>query len=299
MDQLDAMRLFVLVIKLGSFSAAARQINTSQSSASKKVASLEQKLGVKLINRTSRELVLTQAGEEYHHYCLSLITELDEVENRIRQNVRSPKGVLRVAAPPPVGNVVLAPLLNVFLKKYPDIEVDLCLEDRHVDLIAEGIDVAIRAQKLEDSSLVSRFLFSNKVVMVASPAYLKVRGTPTKPSDLKQHNCIVYTFGKSLNNWHFTRNGDDVNVQVKGDVKSNNGETNVSLALNGQGITKAPEWMVKHYVESGRLVKLLNEYEVDDIPMHILYPQNRQIPLKVRCFIDFVIENIDQYLSEV
>ncbi len=292
MDQLNAMHIFVTVVQSGNFSAAARKQNTSQATVSKKVAGLEAKLGVKLITRTSREFSLTQAGTEYYRYCAAFLEELDEVENRIRAQVTSPKGLLRVAAPAPLGRLMLAPLLSEFMVRFPDIEVDLSIEDRHVDLIAEGIDVAIRARELEDSSLVARTLFENKIILVASQDYVNNRGKPKVPSDLINHNCIVYTLAKSLNNWHFTQNEEEVTIPVKGTIRSNSGETNLKMALEGFGVAQIPEWMVRKYIQQGTLIPLLTDYQTDGLPMNLIYPKNRHIPSKVRCFIDFMKEKI-------
>ncbi|MGF1736429.1 LysR family transcriptional regulator [Photobacterium satsumensis] len=292
MDQLSAMRTFVRVIQTGSFSAAAREQSSSQATVSKKVAALETKLGVKLITRTSRDLSLTQAGAEYYEYCTVLLSEMDEVEAKVRSQVTSPKGILRVAAPAPLGRLLLAPLIVEFIREYPDIQIDMSLEERHVDLVSEGIDIAIRARKLEDSSLVARPLFENPQLLVASPEYITLYGKPKTPVELKQHHCIVYTLKRTLNNWHFSHGGDDVSIPVSGPFRSNSGETNLEIALGGLGITQLPIWMVEEHLKEGRLVQVLNEYQSDKIPINAIYPQNRYTPLKVRCFIDFIQERL-------
>ncbi|MBN3561168.1 LysR family transcriptional regulator [Aliamphritea spongicola] len=296
MDQLTAMRIFVRVIQLGSFSAAAREENSTQATASKKVAALEQKLGVKLINRSSREQSLTEAGSHYFEQCLSVLGEIDEMEASVRARTTSPKGLLRITAPVPFARLVLAPLLPEFLAQYPDIKIDMPLEERHLDLISEGIDVAIRARKLEDSSLIAKPLFDNPLILVASPTYLSDRGIPVSPADLKSHDCIVYSLNKFLNNWHFSKDGSDQTVAVSGTFRSNSGETNLALVLAGQGITQIPVWMVDEHLRKGELVQLLSEYETDHMPINIVYPQSRYLPLKVRCFIDFISDKLgDRY----
>lgn len=292
MDQLGAMRVLTRVIQTGSFSAAAREQNTSQATVSKKISALEDKLGVKLITRSSRELSLTQAGQAYYDHCLSILQEIDEVEANVRSQVSSPKGVLRIAAPAPLARILLAPLIAEFLAIYPDIEVDMVIGERHIDLIVEGIDVAIRAKKLEDSSLIARPLFNNPLLLVASKAYLEQHGTPTKPNDLKSHSCIVYTFNRSLNNWHFTENGQETSVTVKGAFRSNSGETNLEMALAGLGITQLPIWMTDTFLDSGALVQVLDAYCTDTVPINAIYPHSRHIPLKVRCFVDFIQEKL-------
>ncbi|WP_260260451.1 LysR family transcriptional regulator [Vibrio intestinalis] len=292
MDQLGAMRTFLSVIQTGSFSAAATELSSSQATISKKVAALEDKLGVKLLTRTSRKLSLTQAGQEYYNHCVAILQEIDEVEASVRSQVSSPKGQLRIAAPAPLARLLLAPLIGEFLREYPDIEVNLSIEERVIDLVAEGIDIAIRAKKLEDSSLIARPLFSNPLMLVASPDYLKKHGTPKQPKDLKSHSCIVYNFNRSLNNWHFKQNDDWLSVPVKGGVRSNSGETNLELALTGLGITQLPIWMMDKYLQSGELVQVLQDFPSDSVPINIIYPQNRYVPLKVRCFIEFIQEKL-------
>ncbi|MCG9633301.1 LysR family transcriptional regulator [Vibrio sp. Isolate30] len=292
MDQLGAMRVFLRVIETGSFSAAAREQNSSQATISKKVAALEDKLGVKLLTRTSRELSLTQAGQEYYEHCLNIVQEIDEVEASVRSQVSSPKGTLRIAAAAPLARILLAPLIAEFLEEYPDIEVDMVIDERHIDLVAEGIDIAIRARKLEDSSLIARPLFNNPLLLVAAPGYLKKHGVPTQPKDLKSHQCIVYTFNRSLNNWHFVDNGQDVSIPVRGTFRSNSGETNLEMALAGLGITQLPIWMMDEHLQSGKLVRVLEEYPSDTVPINAIYPQSRHVPLKVRCFVNFIQEQL-------
>lgn len=292
MDQLGAMRVFLRVIQTGSFSAAAREQNSSQATISKKVAALEDKLGVKLLTRTSRELSLTQAGQEYYEHCLNIVQEIDEVEASVRSQVSSPKGTLRIAAAAPLARILLAPLIAEFLEEYPDIEVDMVIDERHIDLVAEGIDIAIRARKLEDSSLIARPLFNNPLLLVAAPDYLEKHGVPTQPKDLKSHQCIVYTFNRSLNNWHFVDNGQDVSIPVRGTFRSNSGETNLEMALAGLGITQLPIWMMDEHLQSGKLVRVLEEYPSDTVPINAIYPQSRHVPLKVRCFVNFIQEQL-------
>lgn len=292
MDQLSAMRAFVRVVQTGSFSAVGRELNTTQATISKKVASLEAKLGVKLLTRSSRDVSLTQAGTDYYEQTVVMLSELDEVEARVRSQVATPQGTLRVTAPVAFGRLVLAPLIGEFLERYPDIKVDMSLGDRHVDLIAEGVDVAIRARKLEDSSLVARHLFENPMLLVASPSYLELHGEPREPADLKRHHCIVYSLLRTGNNWHFTYQGKEISVPVTGDFQSDSGDTNLEVVLSGLGITALPIWMVEEHLQSGRLVQLLTDYKADQIPFNAIYPQNRYVPLKVRCFVDFLKEKL-------
>jgi DNA-binding transcriptional LysR family regulator len=244
MDQLGAMRAFALVVQTGSFSAAAREANSSQATMSKRVAALEAKLGVRLMMRSSRDQSLTQAGAEYYEKCVAILAELDEAESSARSQVASPRGVLRVTAAFPLGRLLIAPVVAEFLSSYPEIKLNLALTDRHVDLIGEGFDVAIRARQLEDSSLVARELFANPMFLVASPEYLEEHGEPSSPEELAEHNCIIYSELSRLNVWHFSRDGDDFPVSVSGNFQCDNGDT---------------------------------------------IPQKRYLPLKVRCFVEFLM----------
>lgn len=288
MDQLIAMRTFVKVVQTGNFSAAAREQNSSQANVSKRVAALESLLGVKLLTRTSRELSLTAMGSEYYEKCLAILAELDEADAAVRSEIASPKGTLKIAAPIALARLVLAPLIKSFIEQYPEIKIDMAANDAQVDLIAQGIDIAIRATKLEDSSLVARHLFDNPMLLLASPDYLEQWGTPAAPEDLKQHNCIVYSLLNAINVWRFCQDDKAFSVAVKGNFQSSNGDTNLEVALTGLGIVQLPIWMVDEHLKSGRLTQILTDYKADSIPLNAIYPQNRYVPLKVRCFVDFL-----------
>ena len=228
MDQLIAMRTFVRVVQTGNFSAAAREQNSSQANVSKRVLGLESLLGAKLLTRTSRELSLTDMGSEYYQKCLVILAELDEADAAVRSEAASPKGTLKIAAPIALARLVLAPLVKAFIEQYPEIKIDLAASDAQVDLIAQGIDIAIRAKKLEDSSLVARHLFDNPMLLVASPDYLQQRGIPNVPEELKHHNCIVYSLLSSINIWRFSKKAKEgekdkeFSVPVTGNFQSSN-----------------------------------------------------------------------------
>lgn len=288
MDQLSAMRVFVRVVQTGSFSATGRELNTTQTTISKKVAALEKALGVKLLTRSSRDHALTDVGAEYYEKCVAILGEVDEAEANARSQVASPKGVIRIAAPVAFGRLVIAPIIAEFFSLYPEIRVDLAQSDRHVDLISEGVDVAIRARKLEDSSLIARHLFENPLLLVASPDYLALHGEPKEPMELKRHNCLVYTMLKALNNWHFHRDDKQYSVPVSGNFQSDNGDVILEVALAGLGFAQLPIWMVGEHLKSGRLKQVLPDYKAQTLPFNAIYPQNRYVPLKVRCFVDFI-----------
>lgn len=292
MDQLGAMRAFIRVIQTGSFSAAGREQNTSQATISKKVAALEIKLGVKLLTRSSRDLSLTQIGAQYYEKCVAIIGELDEAEAIARSQMAIPQGVVRISVPVVFGRMIIGPIMAEFLSLYPEVKVDLALNDKHVDLISDGVDVAIRARQLEDSSLVARHLFDNPMLLIAAPEYLARQDEPLEPMDLKQHNCLVYSMLKTINIWHFNHGDNNISVPVSGNFQSDNGDVLMELALAGTGLTQLPVWMVDEHLKSGRLKKVLPNYVSKPLPFNAIYPQNRYVPLQVRCFVDFIKQKI-------
>ncbi|XOV80967.1 MAG: LysR substrate-binding domain-containing protein [Aestuariibacter sp.] len=288
MNQIDAMRTFIRVIQSGSFSAAAREMNTSQATVSKKIAALEKELGIKLIMRSSRELSLTTNGAKYYEHCISILGQLDEMEYNMRSETATPKGLLRIATSTYFSRMVLAPLIAKFIKDCPGIEVDMLLSERHVDLISEGIDVAIRARKLEDSSLIAIPLSDNPMIVVASPDYLSANGEPKTPKDLRQHNCISYKQKDNSNQWIFSNSKEDTSVLVSGSFRSDSCETNLVMALANIGITQLPLWAIQNELNEGRLVQVLKSYSSNCLPLNLIYAQNSYIPSRVRCFIDFL-----------
>jgi DNA-binding transcriptional LysR family regulator len=293
MDQITAMRAFVRVVQTGSFSAVARESDTGQATISKRVAGLESLLGVKLLNRSSRDISLTEPGQSYYDKAVVILAELDEAEAEARSQTVRPQGTLRISAPIPFGRMILAPLLPEFLERYPTIQVDLMLNDKFVDLISEGIDVAIRAKQLEDSSLIARPLFENPMRLIAAPSYLQRYGRPEKPEQLSAHNCLVYSLQKSGKHWPFKRQQKSITVTVNGNFQCDNGDTLLEMARAGSGIAQLPIWMIDQHLKAGQLTTLLDDYQADAIPFHAIYPKHRYTPLKVRSFIDFIKAKID------
>lgn len=294
MDKITAIRTFVRVVQSHSFSAVARELGSSQGTVSKRVAGLEELLGVRLLSRSSRELQLTSAGEEYYLHCLAMLEELDDVESRLTGDISQPRGKLTVAAPVAIGRLLLAPIVGEFLRTYPDIELSLSLSDAHVDLLSDGIDLAIRVSHLEDSSLVARQLLANPMLAVAAPGYLDSAGVPVHPAELSQHACLSYSRFKSSHQWQFHQNGQQISVQVGGRLQCDNGDTLLELALAGNGIALLPRWMVSQALQRGELVRVLPDYQARDVPINAVYLNRRYVPLKVKCFIDFFKESLNQ-----
>jgi DNA-binding transcriptional LysR family regulator len=288
MDQLTSMRLFVRVVQTGSFTTAARESGISQSSVSKRLAALEAKLGTRLLSRTSRKFSLTEVGCDYYERCLLILMEVDEAEAVVTSMTGNPKGVLRVSAPVSFGQRHIIPRMPDFLRAYPNVKLDIMLMDRQVDLVAEGVDVAIRIGILDDSSLVARRLGDSPRLLVASKSYLDKRGRPNHPHELKNFDCLVYSPLGTGNIWHFQHQGKKITVQVNGTFQANNSDAVRQMALAGCGIMVLPKWMSDPYIQNGELEAILTDYTPPGFPIQAVYPYNRYVPSKVRSFVSFL-----------
>ncbi len=288
MEQITAMRFFTRVVQTGSFSAVARESGISQSSVSKNLAALEAKLGARLLARTSRKLNLTEVGCDYYERCLPILMEIDEAEATVRSMTINPAGVLRVNVPVSFGQRHVIPRMPEFMRAYPNVKIDIMLLDRQVDLVAEGVDVAIRIDILDDSSLIARRLGDSPRLLVASKSYLQKHGRPNHPDELKNFDCLVYSLLGTGNIWHFLNKGKEFSVGVKGNFQANNSDAVLQMALAGAGIMALPKWMSHPYVENGELDCILTEYTPQGFPIQAVYPQNRYVPSKVRSFVSFM-----------
>lgn len=289
MDRFHLMQLFVRIVESGSFSAVARELGMIQPTVSKQMTVLEEKLGVRLLNRTTRRLSLTEAGREYYERCQRILDEVQEMETEVSGLQNRPTGTLRVNTPVAFGHVHMLPLLLAFRRKYPGLAIDLSLDDRFVDLIQEGIDVAIRFGDLGDSQLVARHVGSSARVCVASPEYLAARGVPQEPDDLKQHNCITYTYLFS-SEWPFEGPDGPLSVKVRGDFRANSGMTIRAAALEGTGVASIPAFLVRDDIETGRLVQILTEFAPAPMRISAVYPSARLLSRKVKLFVDYIQE---------
>lgn len=288
MEQITAMRLFTRVVQTGSFSAVARESGISQSSVSKNLAALEAKLGARLLARTSRKLNLTEVGCDYYERCLPILMEIDEAEATVRSMTSNPSGVLRVNVPVSFGQRHVIPRMPEFMRAYPNVKLDIMLLDRQVDLVAEGVDVAIRIDILDDSSLIARRLGDSPRLLVASKSYLQKHGRPNHPDELKNFDCLVYSLLGTGNIWHFLHQGKEFSVGVKGNFQANNSDAVRQMALAGAGIMALPKWMSHPYIENSELEPILTEYTPQGFPIQAVYPQNRYVPSKVRSFVSFM-----------
>jgi DNA-binding transcriptional LysR family regulator len=290
MDRVAAMTTFVKVVEAGSLSAAARSLDLSLPSVSRQLDGLEEHLGTRLLVRTTRHLTLTEGGRSYYDNAKRILAAIEEAETTLSAQHATPSGHLIVSATVLFGSLHLAPLLPEFLERYPKLSVDLLLFDRIVNLVEEGIDVAVRPGSLEDSSLIARKLGAFRRVVCAAPSYLQRRGEPTRPQDLENHDCVMFTLLDSGREWHFRTEAGDINVPVNGRLRTNNHGTTVTAALGGAGLVLAPSWMVRDHILAGRLIPVLQGFEPPEIEVHALFPHLRLIPAKVRAFTDFVAE---------
>jgi DNA-binding transcriptional LysR family regulator len=290
MDQLSAMRAFVRVAETRSFSAAARSSGTTQATISKRIAALEEMLGVKLLIRSSREQALTEAGQDYFDRCLPILEAVDEAENLARSSTNNPRGLLRITASADFGRPVLMPLLRKFMRHYPDISIDLVLSNYSLDLIAGGIDIAIRAGHFEDSSLVAKPLGNMPLCLVAAPAYLEKHGRPKHPNELVDHECMLYSPAENPRRWYFKDKGKTISVIVNGRFQCDDGDIILDMVLSGNGMTILPYWMVYEQLDSGELALLLADFAMPPGDIKMVYPDRKHLPLKTRYFLDFMAE---------
>ncbi len=290
MDKLSSMQIFVRVVEKGGFSAAAEVSGISPTMAGKHVRQLEEQLGVRLLNRTTRRQSLTEIGQHYFERCKQALLEIEAADASVKEMQLVPRGVLRVTAPVTFGSLMLTDVIAEYLSQYPEVELDLSLNDRAVDLIEEGFEVAIRIGDLPDSSLIARPLQPYRVVVCAAPAYLEKYGTPQIPAHLRDHNCLYFVHVVSNNRWQFFGPAGKEVIEVCGSFRANNGWALRTAALNGIGIIMQPEALLAEEIASGRLVRLLENYELSHRAMHVLIPSNRKTTPKLKTFVQFVLE---------
>jgi DNA-binding transcriptional LysR family regulator len=295
MDRFASMTAFVKVVECGSFSAAARRLNLSPNRITKHVQSLEERLGVRLLNRTTRKVSLTEVGRVYYERCTRLLGELDETERLASALQTTPRGELRVNAAPSFGMLQLAPAIQDFTTLYPDVSVELNLTERMVDLVEEGLDVAVRVEALPDSSLIARHLAPCRVVICAAPSYLERHGVPQTPADLAAHNCLTLTMSPFYSEWHFIgADGKEQKIHVTGNLRANSAIALAEAALKGQGLTFQPTYVVGEDLNAGRLVPVLSDYALAELAVRALYPHSRLLSAKVRAFVDFLVARFGQ-----
>jgi DNA-binding transcriptional LysR family regulator len=288
------LKFFVLLAKHGNLSAAARELDLTPPAATKRLAQLEQRLGVRLVNRTTRRISLTSEGEIYLRHASRILEEIREMEDQVSSSRAEPRGVLRVNATLGFGRTVIAPLVSDYARLHPDVEVRLEVTDRPVDLVEQGLDLAVRFGAPPDSRLSARRLMTNRRFLCASPAYLARHGAPQHPSDLAGHRCIIHRQNdEAYGVWRFTRNRETEAVKVGGTLASNDGDIVLGWALDGHGILIRSEWDAAKYLETGRLRRLLPAYTLAPADLFVYYPSRRHLPARVRTFIDFLATHFE------
>ena len=289
-DRLTSMAVFVCAADKRSFTAAAETFGISATMVGKHVRWLEERVGAKLLNRTTRQQSLTEIGRIYHQRCKLLLADAEAADACADEMRTSPRGLLKIHAPVSFGSQRLAPALAAYLRIYPQVEVDLALNDRDADLVEEGYEAAIRIGALADSGLVARALQPYRMWLCAAPAYLAEAGTPRTAQELAHHNCLGFAYWRKKNVWRLRKSKRTEAVEVSGRLTVNNGQALRTAAIEGAGIIMQPEVLVGDDVASGRLVRLLADYELPSRPMHIVYVADRRPTPKLRSFIDFVVE---------
>lgn len=287
------LEFFVLLNRLGSLSAAARALDITPPAATMRLASMEKRIGARLLNRSTRKISLTPEGEIYLQHATRLIEGLQELDEVVSGNRQAPRGALRVNAPLGFGRTVIAPLVSDFTNQYPEVEIQLDVSDRPVDLIDSGFDLAIRFGELPDNRINARRVMSNRRFLCASPTYLEKHGTPKVLSDLARHRCIVHRQNDDAYGvWRFLIDGRTEIVKVHGVLSSNDGDIVQGWALDGQGIVIRSEWDVTKYLDSGRLRRILPEFTLPSADLYAYYPSKQNLPARVRAFINFLVERL-------
>jgi DNA-binding transcriptional LysR family regulator len=290
MDKLSSMRAFVKVVEHGSFSEAARSLRVSRSVVSKYVMELEQALGVQLLNRTTRSAAPTENGRAYYERSVSILSDVEEADLAVTSLQAEPRGLLRINAPMSFGTLHLGPVLAEFMEKYPELQMQLTLSDEQIDAVQEGFDVTLRIAELASSSLIARRLLGVPRVFCASPEYIKRRGVPEHPKDLKTHDCLTYGFLASGNQWKLIGPDGEHFVPVPWRLCANNAEVLKDAVLKGRGIALLPIFIAGCALTSGMLVPVLEKYHAPEIALYAIYPPTRHLSSKVRLFIDFLLE---------
>lgn len=288
MDLLSSMRLFARVVETGGFTAVARENRTSQPTISRTIAALEAHLGARLLNRSSRAVTLTDDGRQFYERARGALETVAEAESSVGRRRGEPSGLLRLGTPVAFGRLHVAPRMPAFLDRHPEVNVELVMNDAFVDLVGEGLDLAIRVGDLADPSLIARPIGTTRRVTVAATSYLKRRGIPTSPADLARHDCVIYTRLTTGQRWHFDSDDGPVHVDVGGRFRADNSEVVREAVIGGVGIAVLPVWLFSDEIERGLVQVILEQYEPTRLPIHAVYPSRRLLAAKVRAMIDFL-----------
>jgi DNA-binding transcriptional LysR family regulator len=290
MDKLQSMRAFAKVVQHGSFAAAARDMRLSRSAVSKYVIDLEQDLGTQLLLRTTRSASPTENGQLYFERCVSILSDIEEADVAVSRLSAEPRGILRVNAPMSFGTLHLGRAIADFMEKYPDLRIQLVLSDQQLDPVQEGFDITLRIADLQASSLIARKIGPVNRVVCASPDYLKQYGVPKHPNDLREHACLAYGHLATGNQWRLSGADGDHSIHISWRLCADNGEVLRDAAVKGRGIVLLPTFIVGADLQQGRLVTILSDYHAPPISLYAIYPETRHLSVKVRVFIDFLLE---------
>lgn len=294
-DPLDGMAVFAAVVEAESFTGAARALRYSKAAVSMQIQRLEDRLGVRLLNRTTRRLSLTDEGRAYYEHCRRILDEAREAVDALESLNAEPRGTLRINAPMSFGILHLGDAVADFMLAHPKVEVDLVLNDRRVDLIEDGFDLAIRIASLPDSSMIARRLAPCRLIVVASPAYWNERGRPAHPGDLKDHEALIYDYLSEPGVWTFKGpEGKKTSVTVTGRLRANNGDILLQAAKQGLGVCLAPTFFCSADMECGALETVLSDFEDDPVSVYAVYPHRRHLSTRVRAFVDFLAERFGE-----
>ncbi len=297
MDRLEAMSVIIAVTETGSFSAASRRLRSPVATVSRKVAELESRLQAQLFQRSSRQMTLTDAGRSYIEACKRIIEQVDDAEREVSGEYRTPKGDLAVTAPWGLGHMHLVPIAVEFLNAYPDIALRLVLTDRVVNTIEENIDVSIRIGVLPDSNMIAARIGSVRFVLCASPSYLAARGHPKEPGDLCNHDCITVDSNAPQRSWKFAQGGREIAAPIQSRLTVNDSEAAIDAAVAGAGIARVMSYKMEAARRSGALVAMLEDFELEPLPMHIVYAERKPVPLKLRAFLNWVTPRLKARLA--
>lgn len=289
-DLLAAMRVFTAVVDAGSFAGAADRLSLSRGMTTRYVAQLEDHLGVRLLHRTTRKLSLTEEGTDYYRRAMQILTSVEDAELAATKGALDPRGILRISSATGFSIDHLDRAIVTFLQRYPHVEIDLINNERMVDLVDEGYDLAIRIANQLPPGLIARRLGPVRIHTCASPAYLEAHGTPQTPEDLVEHNCLFYSSSTYRNKWRFCRDGVEQIVQVNGNFHVNEGKVLANAALAGMGILYEPDFLVAEHIRQKRLVEILPDWQKDEFSLYAVYANRQFLPPKVRSFIDFLVE---------
>ena len=290
MDLISGMRVFVSIADNGSLAKAGRELDLSPSVVSKHISALEDRLGARLLYRTTRSVSLTEVGIAYLDRARRIIGDVDEAEAAVSSATNAPRGHLRITAPGTFSYRHIAPHLPLFRERFPEVEIEMIISDEVVDLVDNNIDLGIRIAVMKDSSLIARKLAPNPRTLFASPEYIKKHGKPNHPDDILNHDIISFRSGSPYNEWHFLVDGKIKLIHAKGKLQFNHGDAILRSAINGGGLAMLSRFVVGRHLAAGTLVSILDEYVQEDVPIYAVYPSGKHLSPKVRAFLDFLIE---------